>query len=99
MPGSYVIFNEADDGWWKEHKEEAMQILNTLVAAENIITETEAIAIAKDNATVDYNEVRASFDMEKGEWSVTLYKKNTAGGDQTVIITFEGKVIDNIYGE
>ena len=99
MPGSYVILYEADDGWWKEHKEEAMQILNTLVAAENIITETEAIAIAKDNATVDYNEVRASFDMEKGEWSVTLYKKNTAGGDQTVIITFEGKVIDNIYGE
>lgn len=98
-PGSYVIFNEADDDWWKEHKDEAMQILNTLVVAENIISESEAITIAKDNATVDYNEVRATFDMEKGEWSVNLYKKNTAGGDQTVIITFEGKVIDSIYGE
>lgn len=99
MPGAYVIFNEADDDWWKEHKDEAMQILNTLVVAENIISESEAVTIAKDNATADYNAVRASFDMEKGEWSVNLYKKNTAGGDQTVIITSEGKVIDSIYGE
>ena len=98
-PGSYVIFNEADDDWWKEHKDETMQILNTLVVAENIISESEAITIAKDNAAVDYNEVRASFDMEKGEWSVNLYKKNTDGGDQTVIITSEGKVIESIPGE
>lgn len=98
-PGRYVIENEGAGQWWDEYGGEAMQILNTLVVGDGIISEAEAIAIAKDVATVEYNQVMTSYDSETGLWTVTLYKEYTAGGDQTVTITCEGKVINIQYGE
>ena len=98
-PGYYVIENEGAGQWWDEYGGEAMQILNTLIVGDGIISEAEAVAIAKDLATVEYNHVSTSYDSESGLWTVTLYKEYTAGGDQTLTITCEGKVIDIQYGE
>ena len=98
-PGYYVIENERAGEWWDEYGGEAMQILNTLVVGDGYISEAGAIAIAKEKATVDYDQTRASYDSENGLWTVSLYKKNTVGGDQTVTITCEGKVTDIQYGE
>lgn len=98
-PGSYVIENEGAGQWWDEYGDEAMQILNTLVVGDGIIHEAEAVAIAKQKATVEYNQISTSYDSESGLWTVILYKEYTVGGDQTMTITCEGKVIDIQYGE
>ena len=98
-PGKYVIENDGAGQWWDEYGGEAMRILDTLTVGDGIIREAEAVAIAKDLATVEYSRTITSYDSETGLWTVTLYKEYTAGGDQTVTITCEGKVIDIQYGE
>lgn len=98
-PGSYVILNEGSARWGSAYSVEAMRILNTLVVGDGFIGEAEASAIAKQEATVEYEQTRAAYDSVAGLWTVTLYQGNTAGGDQTVMITCEGKVIDIQYGE
>ena len=98
-PGDYVIMNEGASQWWDEYGGEAMRILNTLVVGEGYINEAEAIAIAREKATVKYDQTRASYDSENGLWTVSLYQKNTVGGDQTITMTCEGKVTDIQYGE
>ena len=98
-PGSYIIENDSAGQWWDEYGDEAMRILNTLVVGDGYIGEAEAVAIAKDLATVEYNRVSTSYDSETGLWTVSLYKEYAVGGDQTVTITCERKVIDIQYGE
>ena len=97
-PGHYVIETEGAGQWWNEYGDEAMGILNTLVVGDGIISEAEAIAIAKEKATVEYNQTWASYDSETGLWTVT-FGKEYPGGDQTVTVTCEGKVTDIQYGE
>lgn len=98
-PGQYVIINDNTDTWYKEYADEIMQILETIEIANYIIFEDEAIEIAKKEATINYDSYIALFDQETGLWSVSFYKQNTAGGDQTVFISYNGKLIENIYGE
>lgn len=98
-PGQYVVINDGADQWWREYGEEAMQVLDTLIVGKGIISETEAVEIAQTEVTVDYNETCASFDVENDVWTVDFYKKNTAGGNQKITITGEGKIIDVQYGE
>ena len=99
MLGSYVAMNEGADKWWSEYGDEAMQILRSVKIAENILTEQQVIDLAKKDVTVEYNQTSARFDTEKGLWTVSFSKKNTAGGDQVFTITHEGKIIDVEYGE
>lgn len=99
MAGSYVAMNEGADKWWSEYGDEAMQILNSVKLAEGILTEQQAIDLVKKDVTVEYNQTSARFDIEKGLWTVSFSKKNTAGGDQVFTITHEGKIIDVEYGE
>lgn len=97
-PGHYVIENESAGKWWDEYGDEAMQILDTLIVGDGCISQDEAIAIAKQAATVEYNQTWASYDSENGLWTVT-FGKSYPGGDQTVTITCEGKVTDIQHGE
>lgn len=99
MPGSYVAMNEGADKWWSQYGDEAMQILSTVKIAEDIITEEQVVELVKKDVTVEYNQIDARFDMEKGLWTVMFSKKNTAGGDQVFTVTHEGKIIDVEYGE
>ena len=99
MPGSYVAMNEGADKWWSQYGDEAMQILSTIKIAEDIITEEQVIELVKKDVTVEYNQIDARFDTENGLWTVMFSKKNTAGGDQVITVTHEGKIIDVEYGE
>ena len=99
MPGSYVIESEHAYKWWDEFGESAWQMLGTLKLAEGIIFEEDAVAIAKGAATVQYDNVDTSYDSFSGFWTVHFSKSNTAGGDVTVTITHEGKVVETKYGE
>ena len=101
MLGSYVAMNEGADKWWSQYGDEAMEILSTVKIAENILTEEQAIEIAKKQTTADYDDVSARFDTEKGIWTVTLSFKKASNGDgvHSYRITHEGKVLDAAYGD
>ena len=101
MLGSYVAMNEGADKWWSQYGDEAMEILSTVKIAENILTEEQAIEIAKKQTTADYDDVSARFDTEKGIWTVTLSFKKASNGDgvHSYRITHEGKVLDVAYGD
>ena len=106
-PGDYVIINEGASQWWDEYGGEAMRILSTLVVGDGYISEAEAIATAKEEATVEYDQTWAYYNSENGLWTVTLFKEYATGvcdgyivGErQDVTITCEGKVIDIQCGE
>lgn len=98
-PGDYVVINEGAEAWWNIYGVEAMQILSTLVIAEDVIHEDEAIEIAEAKATVEYDVTKASFDIRTGIWTVTLYKENIAGGDQTIKIYADGTIMNISWGE
>ncbi len=99
VAGTYYIQSNGAENWWDLYGAEAMRMLDTLRVAEGIIREDDAIAIAKGVATVEYDTIEAEYDALSGIWTVVLFKENTAGGDQTVRITHEGKVINFKYGE
>lgn len=98
-PGSYVAINDGAEKWWDQYGDEAMQILSTIQIAEGIISETQAIEIAKKDVTVEYNQIYAEFDSQDGLWTVSFSKENIVGGDQVITMTHEGKIIDIEYGE
>ncbi len=97
-PGSYVAINDGAETWWSQYGEEAMVILSQVKIAEGIITREQAIEIAKPDVTVEYNQIDASFDTDKGEWKVMFSMKDTLDGEQVFTITHEGKIINVEYG-
>lgn len=101
MAGSYVAMNESADKWWSEYGEEAMEILSTVKIAEDIITEDQAIEIAKKQKDVEYDDVSARFDANTGIWTVTLSFKKASDGDgaHSYRITHEGKILDLAVGD
>lgn len=68
-------------------------------SVDNCIDKDSAILLAKQKVTVEYDEISANFDTEKNIWKITFYKSDVLGGDQSIIMTHEGKIIDVKYGE
>ena len=76
-PGAYVAQTEWSEEWWIEngHKsmnawwetygDEIMQILATVKLGEDILTEEEAVEVAKLKCNIEYDQTRAEFDDEK----------------------------------
>ncbi len=97
--GTYYIQNNGAENWWDLYGAEAMRMLETLRIAEGIIREEDAVAIARGVLTVEYDIIDTSYDSLTGIWTVHFFKENTAGGDELVRITHQGKVIKAEYGE
>lgn len=98
-PGKYVIMNQGAEAWWSDYGNAAMEILEGMKVAEGMINKAQAIEIAEKNVTVKYDQVHADFDTEKGLWTVSFSQQLTAGGNQNFLITYEGKIIDVVFGE
>ncbi len=98
-PGSYMILNEGADGMIKKYEEDIDKIFSSLRLGDGNILRTEAIEIAKEKVTVEYDNVNAVFNTREGMWKVSFYKGSTPGGDQAITMTNEGKIIDITYGE
>ena len=99
LAGSYVVINEGAEAWWEDYGEEAMEILETLTLAEDIITEAEAIRIARESTDTSFDTARATFDSASGIWTVTLSNENAQGSIYVCNITSEGKVLDIAIGD
>lgn len=96
-PGSYVIMNEGADKWLGDYETELMQILDTIKVAEGAIGEIEAIEVAKKAVDVEYDETRARFDSTNGFWRISFHKKNSSESVKDIIMTLEGKILDDEY--
>lgn len=68
-------------------------------ASENVgyITETEAIEIAKEKISVEYDEIVTSFNTEHNFWIVSFNHKEMAGGYRIVYLSINGEILDVMW--
>lgn len=59
----------------------------------------DAVELAKNECTVEYDSYDVAYDSKNGIWRVVFYKSGTVGGDQTVYIDSDGITKLIIYGE
>lgn len=97
--GQYVILNQGAEAWWKDYGDEAMEILNTLTVSGTALTEEQAVEIAREVVTVEYDHAKAVFDGNTATWTVDFAMENTAGGDQAVTLDSYGNILGSVYGE
>ncbi len=64
-----------------------------------IISEEDAIALAKNECTVEYNQISVAYDVEADIWKVVFFKENTVGGCETVYLNGDGTTKLIVYGE
>ncbi len=98
VPGTYTVEYAFSKDLWSEYEDEIMTILESVEIGKDILSETEAIEIAKAEYTVSYDTVGAHFNYDDGVWKIT-FSTNSAGEDQTILIDAQGKIQDSLYGE
>lgn len=89
-PGFYVIKNNADILWWREHREEITAILNSLKIADGIISRSEAVEIAKKEGQGEYKREYCDYDCENAVWNINFIKEET---EQIVKIDKSGNIV------
>lgn len=89
-PGFYVIKNNADILWWREHEDEITEILSTLKIAEGIVFRSEAVEIAKKEGQGEYKREYCDYDCENAVWNINFIKNET---EQIVKIDKTGNII------
>lgn len=71
----------------------------TAIAGTGAVSTEEAIEIAKDKCTIDYNMTDVFYDSDDALWKIVFYTQNTAGNCQTVYLNYDGSVRLIVYGE
>lgn len=89
LPGSYVIVTENVDAWWDTYGEQAMDIIDSVRLAEDIIWENMAVEIASQALKNAFEYDRAEFDFCTGEWIIQFKDKEVI---YTVYVTADGTV-------
>lgn len=89
LPGSYVIVTEGVDDWWDTYGEQAMEIIDSIRLAEDIIWENMAVELASQALKNEYEYDRAEFDFCTGEWIIQFKDKEVI---YTVYVTADGTV-------
>lgn len=59
----------------------------------------QAIRLAKNECTVEYDTISAAFDPVAGMYAIIFWTENQLGGDQTVYIDQKGITQLIVYGE
>lgn len=44
-----------------------------------------------------YDEIRARFDSTNGFWRISFHEKNSSASVKDIIMTLEGKILDDEY--
>ena len=98
-PGSYVCMPD-DDGVmgsaaWDGCRDTVLAILGTARIGRGILTEQEAVELAKTKYDGDYDTAWGRYDVTAGCWEVT-FSQSTLGGGNAVIryVGSDGKVSD-----
>lgn len=64
-----------------------------------INNQTQAVELAKNEVTVEYDSVSVAFDKESEMWKVIFFKKSQLGGGQTVYLNKDGITQLCVWGE
>lgn len=64
-----------------------------------ISTSLQAIELAKNECTIEYDTTDVSYDSAASIWQAVFYKANTAGGGQTIYMDSDGVTCLIVYGE
>lgn len=98
-PGSYVCMpgenGVMDKAAWDACRDTVLAILGTAQIGRGILTEQEAVELAKTKYDGDYNTAWGRYDVTTGCWAVT-FSQSTLGGGNAVIryVGSDGKVSD-----
>lgn len=65
----------------------------------NINNKEQAIEVAKNEVTVEYDSVSVAFDEEEQMWKICFFKDNQLGGGQTVYLNKDGTTQLCVWGE
>lgn len=99
VPGTYTVECVPSKDLWSNYENAIMSILESVEIGKNILSETEAIEIAKAGCNVSYDTVRAYFDYASGVWKICFSTNDLDGGDQTIWIDAQGEIQDSVYGK
>lgn len=99
VPGAYAVECFTSKELWSEYESTLMSILESVEVGTGILSESEAIEIAKGECTVAYDTVRAYFDCVDGLWEVRFSTDNAVGGNQSIWIDAKGEVRDIVSEE
>lgn len=91
-PGFYVIQNNTDSLWWAEHKDAALEILDTIKIAEGIIFHDAALKIAQEKAAGEYKKQYSEYSYTDGTWTFTFETDKTA---QSITVDKDGNILYN----
>ena len=87
-PGSYVCMpgenGVMDKAAWDACRDTVLAILGTAQIGRGILTEQEAVELAKTEYDGDYDTAWGRYDVTTGCWAVT-FSKGTAGGGNAVV--------------
>lgn len=99
VPGSYVCMPDdngvMDSAAWDACRDTVLAILGTAQLGRGILTEQEAVELAKTKYDGDYDTAWGRYDVTTGCWAVT-FSQSTLGGGNAVIryVGSDGKVSD-----
>lgn len=94
-PGDYVIHNDGNASFWKEHGEKVMEILASIRVGEGCLPKERAIGVAKKKCIIEYDTVGAVYDYMTGVWTVGFTKREPYAR-QEITVDPDGKVGDLI---
>lgn len=99
VPGDYAVECYTSKDLWSQYESTIMSILESVEIGKNILSETEAIEIAKVECTVSYDTVRTHFDYTNGVWQIHFSTNDLSGADQIIWIDAQGDIQNTQYGE
>lgn len=99
LAGTYALDGFVPAALLEEYGGEIDAIIGSAALSQGNLTEAEAVAAAEKACTVEYDNVRASYDFLTGKWIVSFYTMNQAGGGQAVCLDQQGNVVMTEYGE
>lgn len=59
----------------------------------------QAVALAKNELTISYNQIAVAYDAQSRMWRVCFFTKNTAGNEQAVYLNADGTTRLCAWGE
>lgn len=96
VPGDYSAECVPSKQQWEEYGDAIMSILGSARLGENVLSQAQAIEIAKAQCTIASDTARAHFNYFAGFWEVRLSAAGDARETQTIWVDFEGNIVDAV---
>lgn len=95
-PGDYVCMPDAngtmDKAVWDGCRDEVLTILSTAQMGRGILTEEEAVELAKAQYDGEYDVAWGRYDVEGGVWTVTFTKSAMGQTNDVLLVSNDGTV-------